>query len=55
MAKVPPLGPNSVSNKNPPKFGAATKMNATSFKLKGQKATKTKSVRKKKNMSAKSK
>ena len=56
MAKMPPLGAGTgVPNKAPTKFGAKTGMNSPSYKLKGMKAIKTKSVRKKKNISAKCK
>lgn len=41
--------------KRPIKFGAATKMNASSYKMKPMKMIKTKSSRKEKNMSAKGK
>lgn len=56
MAKMPALGPSmGVPNKPATKFGAATKLNSSSYKLKGMKSIKTKSVRKKRNISAKGK
>ena len=54
MAKMPALGASmGVPNKSPTKFGAATRLNASSYAMKPLKDIKTKTTKKKAGLSAK--